>query len=211
MPLKTGIVMLLCELVFLGIVSVVSPGDAIGLVSMIAACHLAGRLAFIGIGFENGYPSHWVILMVIYHNTTCLLVLYSLLVLPATRVVRKGFLAKWGGVMVDKTLRKHRILAEWSLLSLIFFVWLPLPWTGALSGSVIARLEGYSTRKTLITVIPAMWVGVISWAIWFEALYGIIDRLGKGNTIFLSYTLVIVPVLFLLLATTRDRLRRQRR
>lgn len=197
--LKAGIAMLFCEFIFLASVSVVSPTDAIQLLTMIAACHLAGRLAFIGVGLESGYPGHLVIPIIIYHNTAYLFTVYALLVEPATRAVRKGLLGKWGGAMVDKTWRRHRLLSEWSLLSLCVFVWLPLPWTGALSGSLIARLEGYSTRTTLQTVVPAMWIGVISWTIWFEALYGFIDRLGKGNTIFLSYALVAVPVMFLVI------------
>lgn len=86
---------------------------------------------------------------------------------------------------------------DWFGLSL--FVWIPLPWTGAVIGSYIAHLEGYSTRETFLIVIPSMWIGIISWTLWFDELYEFIEQFGKGRTIFLTIFLLFLPILYYVL------------
>jgi hypothetical protein len=70
-------------------------------------------------------------------------------------------------------------------------------------------MEGYSVKDTIVTVLPAMWVGVISWTLWFDELYKFIERFGRGKTMLVTLFLLIAPVfiylLNLLLKSKKDR------
>jgi hypothetical protein len=78
-------------------------------------------------------------------------------------------------------------------LSIAFFVWVPLPWTGSVTGSFIAKFEGYSDKETLFIVLPSMWVGIVTWTLWFDELYKFIDRIGRGKTMLVTISLLVAP------------------
>jgi len=98
----------------------------------------------------------------------------------------------------QKAEKRKKLFKKWNRFSLFVFVWIPLPWTGAAIGSYIAHLEGYSTKDTLSVVLPAMWVGVISWTLWFDELYHFIERFGKGKTMIVTIFLLVIPMLIFL-------------
>jgi hypothetical protein len=95
--------------------------------------------------------------------------------------------------------KRKRFFKRWSRLGIFIFVWIPLPWTGAAIGSYIAYLEGYSIKDTFLTVLPAMWIGVISWTLWFDELYKFIERFGRGKTMLVTVFLLVAPVLVYLI------------
>jgi hypothetical protein len=105
---------------------------------------------------------------------------------------------------VQKSIESMRAKAEkrklsfkrWSRLGVAFFVWIPLPWTGAANGAIIANLEGYTDKESLLIALPAMWVGVISWTLWFDELYRFIERVGRGKTIFITVFLLAAPLVY---------------
>ena len=40
-----------------------------------------------------------------------------------------------------------------------------------------------------------MWIGIISWTLWFDELYEFIERFGKGKTMIVTILLLITPIL----------------
>ncbi len=197
--LAAGVVLLAAELAFFVFFVFAKSSFAAIIASMVGANHLGGRLAFIAVGLENGLPSFLVILIILFYNTTYLLLMYSLVVLFFERMKRFKVFKGQMESLKKKAEKKKKFLKKWNWFGISFFVWIPLPWTGGVIGSYIAHLEGYNTRETLFIVLPAMWVGIISWTLWFDELYDFVERFGKDKTIFLTLFLVLVPILFYLI------------
>ena len=190
-----GIVLLGIELVFFIFWLIVNSSFATKILSMVVANHLGGRLAFIAVGLENGLSSYLIIPIIVFYNTTYLLLMYSIFVFLSDKVKKLKFIRNYIESMQNKAKNKKRLFKKWNWFGLSLFVWIPLPWTGAVIGSYIAYLEGYNTRETFLIVIPSMWIGIISWTLWFDELYEFIEQFGKGRTIFLTIFLLIVPIL----------------
>jgi len=200
-----GIIFLGIELVFFIFWLIVNPSFAAKILSMVTANHLGGRLAFIAVGLENGLSSYLIIPIIVFYNTTYLLLMYSFFVFLSGRVKKLKFIRGYVESIQNKAKNKKRLLKKWNWFGLSLFVWIPLPWTGAVIGSYIAHLEGYNTRETFLSVIPAMWVGIISWTLWFDELYEFIDQFGKGRTIFLTVFLLIIPIFYYVLERLRKK------
>jgi uncharacterized membrane protein len=178
--------------------TILDPASAAKFLSMLAANHIGGRLPFITVGLENGFTPSIIIPIISFYNTTYILLVYSLFVFLSRGIKRFKFVAKAIESMKAKAEKRKRSFKRWSRLGIAFFVWIPLPWTGAAIGSFIANLEGYSDRETMLIVIPSMWVGVISWTLWFDELYRFVDRIGRGKTIFITVFLLVAPLVFYL-------------
>jgi len=198
-PFRIGIVMLGIEIVLFILSAILDQTSATKFLSMIAAAHIGGRLPFITVGLENGFKPSLIIPIIILYNTTYILLVYSLFVSLSKGIKRFKLVAKFIGSMRTKAENRKHFFKKWSRLGIAFFVWIPLPWTGAVIGSFIANLEGYSDRDTLFVVLPSMWVGVISWTLWFDELYKFIDRIGRGKTTFITIFLLVMPVIFYLI------------
>lgn len=195
-PLVIGLVLLIIELVALIFLVAFNFSSAAKFLSMVMANHLGGRLSFIAVGLENGLPSYLIVPLIIYHNTTYLLLNYSLFILLFEKLKHTKIIGGFIETTRIKAKKRRQILKKWNWFGLSLFVWIPLPWTGAVIGSYIAHLEGYNSRETLLTVIPAMWIGIISWTLWFDELYEFVEQFGKGKTIFLTAFLLILPLLY---------------
>jgi uncharacterized membrane protein len=168
------------------------------ILSMISANHLGGRLAFIGVGLEFRLPAYLIIYIIIFYNTTYLLIMNFLIVYFWERTARLKIINNFIGSLKKKAITRTQTMKKWNWISISLFVWLPFPMTGAVTGSVIAHIEGYNIKDALLMVIPSMWIGVICWTLWFDELYKFFVQFGKGKTIFLTLFLLILPLLFYL-------------
>lgn len=195
-----GVILLGTEVAFFIFLMIVKSNYAPKILTMVTANHLGGRLAFIGVALENRLPSYLIICIIGFYNTTYLLLMYSIFVFFSERLKKLKIIRSYIESMKNEARKKKRLLGKWNWFGISLFVWIPLPWTGAVIGSYIAHLEGFSPRETLLTVIPAMWVGIISWTMWFDELYKFIEQFGKGRTIFLTISFLIIPIFYYLLA-----------
>ncbi len=193
-PLHIGLLLLGIELISLIVCAIFNSVLAARILSMITANHIGGRLAFITVGLENGFSPHQIIPIIIFYNTTYLLLMYSIFVIFSKGIRQFKFMNVFVEALKRKVRKRKQLLRKWNRFFIFFFVWIPIPWTGAVIGSYIAHIEGYNIRDTLLIVIPAMWIGVISWTLWFDELYGFIEGFGKGNTILVTICLLMVPV-----------------
>ena len=166
------------------------------LLTTLAANHAGGRLAFIAVGLEMGLSPHFMILFIMLHNTMYLLLAYSAFFYTFEHISRLRLIRNYIHSLQENAARRRKLLKKWNWAGIAFFVWIPLPWTGAVIGSYIAHLEGYTPRETLFLTAPAMWIGIVTWTIWFDLLYEFIEKIGKGKTIFLTLFLLGVPVVF---------------
>jgi uncharacterized membrane protein len=198
-PFRIGTMMLGIEVALFILCAILDQTSAAKFLSMLAANHIGGRLPFITVGLENGFKPSLIIPIIIFYNSTYILLMYSLFVFLSEGIKKFKFVAKFIGPMKTKAEKRKHFFKRWSRLGIAFFVWIPLPWTGAAIGSFIANLEGYSDRDTLLVVIPSMWVGIISWTLWFDELYKFIDRIGRGNTMLVTIFLLVAPVIFYLI------------
>lgn len=193
-----GIILLGTEILLFITCAILDQASAAKFLSMLAANHIGGRLPFITVGLENGFQPSLIIPIIMFYNTTYILLVYSLFVFLSTGVKKFRFVTKFLESMKAKAEKRKLSFKRWSRLGIAFFVWIPLPWTGAAIGSFIANLEGYNHRETLLIVIPSMWVGVISWTLWFDELYKFVDRVGRGKTMFITIFLLAAPVVYYL-------------
>jgi uncharacterized membrane protein len=198
-----GIVFLGIELALFIFCLIVNSSFAAKILSKVAAHHMGGRLAFIAVGLENGLSSYLIIPIIIFYNTTYLLLMYSIFVFFSDRVKKLKLFRDYIESVKNKARNKTRLFKKWNWFGLSLFVWIPLPWTGAVIGSYIAHLEGYSAKETFSIVMPSMWIGIVCWTLWFNELYEFIKQFGKGRTIFLTIFLLIIPVLYYLLGIFR--------
>jgi len=198
-PFHVGILMLMIEVGLFIACTVVDQRFGAKILSMITANHIGGRLPFITVGLEHGFAPLFIILLVIFYNTTYVLLMYSLFVFLSTKIKRYKIIDKFVRSMRTEAEKRKRFFKRWSRLGISLFVWIPLPWTGAAIGSYIAHMEGYSVKDTLMTVLPAMWVGVICWTLWFDELYQLIERFGREKTMLVTVFLLAAPVLIYLL------------
>jgi uncharacterized membrane protein len=194
-PFRIGVVLLGIEAALFILCAILDQTSAAKFLSMLAAAHIGGRLPFITVGLENGFKPSLIIPVIILYNTTYVLLVYSLFIFLSKGIKRFKFVAKLIRSMKMKAEKRKHFFKRWSRLGIAFFVWIPLPWTGAAIGSFIANLEGYSDRDTLLVVIPSMWIGVISWTLWFDELYKFINRIGRGKTMFITIFLLVAPVI----------------
>ena len=209
-PFRIGIVMLGIEASLFLLCSILDQTSAAKFLSMLAANHIGGRLPFIAVGLENGFKPSVIIPVIIFYNTTYILVVYSLFVFLSRGIKKFKFVTKAIQSMKTKAEKRKLAFKRWSRLGIAFFVWIPLPWTGAAIGSFIANLEGYSDRDTLLLVIPSMWIGVISWTLWFDELYKFIDRIGRGITMFITIFLLVAPIVFYLVNLLITKIKKSR-
>lgn len=191
--------MLVIEIGLFTACTVVDQKFAARILSMITANHIGGRLPFITVGLENGFSPSFIIPVVMFYNTTYVLLMYSFFVFLSSKIKRVKMIDKLVGSMRREAEKRKRFYTRWSRVGIFIFVWIPLPWTGAAIGSYIAHMEGYSVKDTIMTVLPAMWVGVISWTLWFDELYKFIERFGRGKTMLVTLFLLVAPIIIYLL------------
>ncbi|MBS3820114.1 small multi-drug export protein [bacterium] len=191
-----GVVFLAVEAaVLVGIFSI-NPIFAGKILSMIGANHLGGRLACISVGLEFEISSFSIILILIAYNTTYLMLAYSVVVFFSERAKKFPIIRNSINSMQNKAQKTARIARKWNWVSIALYVWFPLPMTGAVMGSILSYLEGNKSKHTMLMVISSMWVGVVSWTLWFDRLYELIEKLGKNGTVFLTVFLVLSPFLY---------------
>ena len=194
------------ELVLFILIAVMDSELSAKIISMITANHIGGRLAFIAMGLENGLSSPFIMAVIILYNTTYVCLMYSLFFILSTGLVKIKFIQRSIDGLKQKAVERKMMLRKWNRFFIFIFVWVPLPWTGAAIGSYIAHLEGYSTKDIFLTVLPAMWIGVISWTLWFDELYEFIERFGKGKTMILTIALLVLPLLGFVFNVLRKRI-----
>lgn len=199
-------VLFVIELALFILIAVMDPELSAKIISMITANHIGGRLAFIAVGLENGLSSPFIMAVIILYNTTYVCLMYSLFFILSTGLVKIKFIQRSIAGLKKRAIERKMLLRKWNRFFIFIFVWVPLPWTGAAIGSYIAHLEGYSTKDIFMTVLPAMWVGVISWTLWFDELYEFIERFGKGKTMVLTIALLVLPLLGFVFNALRKRI-----
>jgi uncharacterized membrane protein len=185
-----GLGLALVEALFLVGLLAADPGTGLRVLSMIGACHLGGRLAFIGTGFENDFSAPAIAAIVSFHNSTVLMLIYPLCLLLAQRLERVRFLAN----LCDKARLSRSLRPRWNLLAIAFFIWVPLPMTGAVVGALLAHLEGYEPKQVVPVALGSMLVGVIMWTVAFEQLYAWMRGIGPNVTTGVTLLLVLLPV-----------------
>jgi uncharacterized membrane protein len=184
-----GLGLALVELVLLAGLVAADAGMGLRVLTMIAANHLGGRLAFIGAGFEGGLSALSITGIVSFHNSTVLLLVYPLCLLLSERLKRAPFFAR----LLESVRLSRNLRTRWNLLAIAIFIWVPLPMTGAVVGSLLAHLEGYEPRRVLPVAMGSMLVGVVSWTLAFEPFYAWMRGIGPHVTTVVTLLLVLLP------------------
>ncbi len=191
---KVLITGLSCAALFVALLCAVMVLDyqsGLRILAMVGASHIAGRVAFIATGFEFGFQTPTILLVIILYNTVMVLLIFWLFVSLPEHVQKLKFLTN----LHQKVWRKKQIRSGWNMMSIAFFIWIPLPVTGALIGSLIAYFEGFTIRQTLCIALPAMWFGVISWTVAYDELFHLLRSIHPGITTVVTLSFLLLPII----------------
>lgn len=131
-------------------------------VLVVAAIPIVELRGAIPLGVHLGLPPLEALALAVVGNLAPIpLVYYALLpvvgYLKRTRLFRRAVLT-----YVSRTERRAENIKRYGLLGLVLFVAIPLPATGAWSGSLAALLLGYSLRQTMLALtLGAVIAGII--------------------------------------------------
>ena len=187
--LVCGAALAVVEGLALALIFASEPRLGLRILSMIGACHVGGRLAFIGAGFEAQLPAPATALIATFHNTVVVLLVYSLWLLLCQRLERFPLLAR----LRQKVERSRSLRSRWNLLGIAIFIWVPFPMTGAVVGALLAHFEGYPPRQVLPVALGSMTAGVVSWTLAFEHLYTWLREIGPHVTTTVTLLLIFLP------------------
>jgi len=199
--LAVGLGMGVLELAFLTWATATEAATGLRIVSMLAASHVAGRLAFIGAGFEVGFDALTVMAIASFHNTMVVLITYPAFLLVSERL---GVVGRLFAGLQEKVRSTRNLRTRWNLAGIAVFVWVPLPMTGAVIGALIAHFEGFAPRQVLAVVLGAMIVGVVTCTLAFEPLYKWMNGMGPHVTLGLTIFLLLLPLLIRPLRRSRS-------
>lgn len=177
--LKFGVGLFLVQFLVIIVFSIIKSRLSIGIVTIIAATLIGGRMASIMAGLELGFSPEAIIIILFIFNLSWLSVVYPLFVSFHYHAVKSKFLGKLlksTKRTADKEKAMVLSLGSWGIP---LFVWLPFPWTGALVGSVIGFLVGIPTKRIIFYVVPSMFVGVASWVYGFKYIFLFSGTTGK--------------------------------
>lgn len=199
--LKYGCILFSLEATFYGFLWIYNPALFKKLIAMIGAVIVGGRVPAILVGLELELNQFTIILFLFIYNFIILMVIYPLMVLFHKNVFKGKFLGNIMNSTRKKAETKKNKIMKFGLAGLFVFVWFPFPWSGSIVGSTIGYLMGIPTRITLLTVVPAMLIGTISWTMGFRSFFILTESPGK----LIALSLIAV----VLLASLLSRLRRK--
>lgn len=112
--------------------------------------------------FRYDFPWYWAFLLGVAGNLLpipLLLALYDPVVRLVTRIPWIRKLAEW---FFRYTRRRGGVVEKYGWIGLAFFVGIPLPVTGAWTGSVMAYLMGVEYKRALLAILlGAIMAGVV--------------------------------------------------
>lgn len=175
----SGVVLLAFELVLVAVLAAADHPMVLKIVPVIAASLIGGRMASVLSGLELGLQPIPLIVMLFFFNIMWLMISFPLLVGLFNRVLSWKFLRRASDQIKKQALKRRDKISPLGRLGLFIFVWLPLPWTGAVIGSLVCYSMGMGIKQSMGLVIPAMLVGIISWVYGFKGLIIVTGVVGK--------------------------------
>ena len=188
-----GCCLLTIELILFALFGHYIPELKENFLSIIVADILAGRGASISIGLNLGLSNFMVISISVLFNIALFFIFYPLIIYFYGYLIEMKFIGKIFGSVKHKAQKHQSKIEKWGALGIVFFVWIPLPSTGALIGAIIGGLMGMRTITIIWVVILGIISSTISWAFAFDYLFKITEGAGKIiPSIFVSLILGIV-------------------
>ncbi len=161
-----------------------SPELSVLLIAMLPIVELRGAIPF-GINFYHMVWYKAVVISVIGNMIPIFLILFLLdkiaAVLSKIKILEKFF--AW---LFNRTRRKSKLIEEYETIGLMIFVAIPLPMTGAWTGSIAAFLLGLKYIDALL----AIFLGVLIAAVVVTTL----SLLGIWGAIIAGITLTILAI-----------------
>jgi uncharacterized membrane protein len=188
----TGVVLLGIELILVAALALTNHPLVLKIAPVIAASLIGGRMASILTGLELGLQPVALILMLFFFNVMWLMVSFPLLLGLFKRALNWRFLRRAAQQLQKRASRRRERISPLGRLGLFVFVWLPLPWTGAVIGSLVCYSMGMGVPQSMGIVIPAMLVGIISWVYGFKGLIIVTGMAGK----IVSFALLAVFLIY---------------
>lgn len=131
--------------------------------AVLGAAYVGGRMAGILTGLELGLGNLTTALVITLLNTGFLLIVLPLFQLATDRFIPPRWLSSIFRGAEQRARSENQRLQDFGVLGLVFFIWLPFPFTGAFAGALIGLLMGLSMTRLVAIVLGTMWLGVFTW------------------------------------------------
>jgi len=162
------------------------------IIAVLVGIAIGGRALSVPAGLAVGLPPASLIIILVLFNCTWILLFYSVLVSAYSNLVESEFLKKLARPATRLAENRRERMQRWPSVGLLFFIWLPFPWTGAAVGSMIGFLLGMSSKRVMAIVLPAMVFSVVTWTLGFDYLF--VFQGTAGKLIVLAFVLVVLLV-----------------
>lgn len=170
--------MAVMELTVLGILWFVDPMLCRTIFAVMAAAFFGGRMPGILAGLELGLGSFLTSLVNIGFNTCWLLMMLPLFQRATAKAGSSKFVRRFFSGAEHRAREQRVRVGRLGTIGLIFFVWLPLPGTGAFVGALIGMMLGMPLGRLVPLLLLSMWAGVISWTYGIEYIFLFTGRIG---------------------------------
>ncbi len=131
--------------------------------AVLGAAYVGGRMAGILAGLELGLGNLTTALVITLLNTGFLLIALPLFQLATDRFNPPRWLSSIFRGAEQRARSENQRLQNFGVFGLVFFIWLPFPFTGAFVGALIGLLMGLSITRLVSIVLGTMWLGVFTW------------------------------------------------
>jgi uncharacterized membrane protein len=152
---------------------------------------LGGRAAGMSWGYSHDLSAWVVITANMGIETFMTMLFYPLFVFSCRRLLVIGPLEAAMSRARAAAEAHHKTVVRFGVPGIFVFVWIPLPMTGPLVGSVIGFLIGLRPWVNVATVLAGTYMAVLCWGIVLHRLVGWLEDVGS----FLPYLLVAVLLL----------------
>lgn len=186
-----GCSLFVLEALGLDLLSAVLPGLAAKVAAVVLSTSVGGRALAITTGLAVGLDAGSIILTLSLFNVMWILIFYAVTVSAYANLVASPFLQRIVRPTTRLAERQRDNLKGWPALGLLFFIWLPFPWTGAAVGSMIGFLLGMPSGRVMCVVLPAMLFSVVTWTLGFEYLFLFEGTAGKVVAVILLLAILL--------------------
>ncbi len=108
--------------------------------------------ASIPYGIYNGLSPMETFILSLFGNSLMGILIYLSINFLSKNILNKEPLKTYYSKFINNKLRKLKIYHKSLFFSLIIFIAIPLPGTGAFTGAILSRILGLSFRETLLTI-----------------------------------------------------------
>lgn len=152
-----------------------------------------GRAAAISLGYNLKFPSSTVVSLALAAETILVFWAYPVMVMSLRKLEAFGPFQKAFMFVHQKSQEHKRTIARYGVWGLMIFVIIPIWMTGPVVGVLVGHLMGFSSLKTVLSVLAATYIAVGLWSFLILRIHHILEMFHPMAPV-LFLTLVVLSI-----------------